>query len=131
MKHYSASVCFLFLAFVGYSLDCDFIELVFPRNTGTGDPNRVSIDIVNCIACSVTQSSLTLCNTIDCSPSVHGDSPGKNTGISTLCSVVTAVGRKDNKEGIYVYAYTKLVHFAVQQKHNIVKQLYSKKKKKM
>ena len=34
--------------------------------------------------CRVTQSCLTLCNTIDCSllgASVHGDSPGKNTGV--------------------------------------------------
>ena len=32
----------------------------------------------------VTQSCLTLCNPMDCSlpgPSVHGDSPGKNTGV--------------------------------------------------
>ena len=35
----------------------------------------------------VAQSCLTLCNPIDCSPpgsSVHGDSPGKNTGVSNL-----------------------------------------------
>ena len=34
---------------------------------------------------SVTQSCPTLCNRMDCSPpgfSVHGDSPGKNTGVS-------------------------------------------------
>ena len=34
--------------------------------------------------CEVTQSCLTLCNSMDCSPadsSVHGDSPGKNTGV--------------------------------------------------
>ena len=34
--------------------------------------------------CLVTQSCLTLCNPVDCSPpdsSVHGDSPGKNTGV--------------------------------------------------
>ena len=34
--------------------------------------------------CLVTQSCPTLCNLIDCSPpgaSVHGDSPGKNTGM--------------------------------------------------
>ena len=32
----------------------------------------------------VAQSCLTLCNPVDCSPpgsSVHGDSPGKNTGV--------------------------------------------------
>ena len=34
--------------------------------------------------CLITQSCLTLCDTIDCSPqgsSVHGDSSGKNTGV--------------------------------------------------
>ena len=34
--------------------------------------------------CLVTQSCLTLCDPIDCSlpgSSVHGDSPGKNTGV--------------------------------------------------
>ena len=34
--------------------------------------------------CLVTQSCLTLCEPLDCSPagsSVHGDSPGKNTGV--------------------------------------------------
>ena len=37
--------------------------------------------------CLVTQSCPTLCNSMDCSPpgsSVHGDSPGKNTGMGTL-----------------------------------------------
>ena len=34
--------------------------------------------------CSIAQSCLTLCDPMDCSPpgsSVHGDSPGKNTGV--------------------------------------------------
>ena len=36
------------------------------------------------VLCSVTQSCLTLCDTMNCSLlgfSVHGDSPGKNTGV--------------------------------------------------
>ena len=36
------------------------------------------------VLCLVAQSCLTLCHPIDCSPSgssVHGDSPGKNTGV--------------------------------------------------
>ena len=36
------------------------------------------------VLCLVTQSCLTLCDPMDCSPphsSVHGDSPGKNTGV--------------------------------------------------
>ena len=39
--------------------------------------------IINCM-CLVAQSCPTLCNPMDCSPpgfSVHGDSPGKNTGV--------------------------------------------------
>ena len=38
--------------------------------------------------CLVTQSCVTLCNPMDCSPtgsSVHGDSPGKNTGMGLPC----------------------------------------------
>ena len=38
----------------------------------------------DCCCCSVTQSCLTLHNPMDCSPpgsSVHGDSPGQNTGV--------------------------------------------------
>ena len=37
-----------------------------------------------CVLCLVAQSCPTLCNLMDCSPpgsSVHGDSPGKNTGV--------------------------------------------------
>ena len=36
------------------------------------------------VLCLVAQSCLTLCDAMDCSPpgsSVHGDSPGKNTGV--------------------------------------------------
>ena len=39
---------------------------------------------VSAVLCWVTQSCLTLCEPIDCSPpdsSVHGDSSGKNTGV--------------------------------------------------
>ena len=37
-----------------------------------------------CVACLVSQSCLTLCDTVDCSPpgsSVHRDCPGKNTEV--------------------------------------------------
>ena len=37
-----------------------------------------------CAKCLVAQLCLTLCDPMDCSPpgsSVHGDSPGKNTGV--------------------------------------------------
>ena len=39
--------------------------------------------------CLVTQSCPTLCSLMDCSPpgsSVHGDSPGKNTGVGSMPS---------------------------------------------
>ena len=39
------------------------------------------------ILCLVSQSCLTLCNPMDCSPSgssLHGDSPGRNTGVGCL-----------------------------------------------
>ena len=42
--------------------------------------------------CLVAQSCPTLCDTLDCSPpgsSVHGDSPGKNTGVG--CHVLLQV----------------------------------------
>jgi len=39
-----------------------------------------------------------------------------STGNSTLCSVVTYMGTKSKKEGIYVYIG--LIHFAVQQARN-------------
>ena len=42
------------------------------------------IDISYAVLCLVTQSCPTLCYPMDCSPpgsSVHGDSPGKNTGV--------------------------------------------------
>ena len=44
----------------------------------------ISHDVLCAVLCLVTQSCLTLCNPMDCSPpgySVHGDSPGKNTGV--------------------------------------------------
>ena len=41
----------------------------------------------------VTQSYQTLCDSLDCSPpgsSIHGDSPGKNTGVGT-CSLLQGI----------------------------------------
>ena len=43
-----------------------------------------SVNFQQAVLCLVTQSCLTLCDLMDCSPpgsSVHGDSPGKNTGV--------------------------------------------------
>ena len=43
------------------------------------------------VLCLVSQSCLTLCNPTDCSlpgSSVHGDSPGKNTGVSCVALLI-------------------------------------------
>ena len=61
-------------------LSCCVPELKFCQNLG------VSEWLMQLI-CLVTQSCLTPCNPMDCSPpgsSVHGDSPGKNTPLSGL-----------------------------------------------
>ena len=45
------------------------------------------------VLCLVAQSCLTLCNPVDCSPpgsSVHGDSPGKNTGMG-CCALLQGI----------------------------------------
>ena len=64
---------------------------VLVKFTGTGSRQtwgwNQAIELSRCQVinmCLVTQSCLTLCNPVDCSPpgsSVHGDSPGKNTGV--------------------------------------------------
>ena len=44
---------------------------------------------ISYVLCLVTQSRPNLCNPMDCSPSVpsvHGDSPGKNTGMGSMAS---------------------------------------------
>ena len=49
--------------------------------------------------CLVTQSCLTLCDPMDCSllgSSVHGDSPGKNTGVGCHALLIY----------IYIYIHT-------------------------
>ena len=47
--------------------------------------SRVNFSLQSCVVlCLVTQSCLTLCDPMECSPpgfSVHGDSPGENTGV--------------------------------------------------
>ena len=43
--------------------------------------------LINYVPCLVSQSCLTLCDPMDCSPpgsSVRGNSPGQNTGVSSL-----------------------------------------------
>ena len=46
--------------------------------------SHLSIYTMEYCACLVTQSCLTFCDPTDCSlpgSSIHGDSPGKNTGV--------------------------------------------------
>ena len=54
-------------------------------------PESYNMVTIRCLAvlCSVTQSCSTLCNHMNCSPpssSVHGESPGKNSGVG--CQVL-------------------------------------------
>ena len=66
---------------------CAAVHGIAKSQTGLG--NWTTIVDLQCIAsyldiCLVTQSCLTLCNPMDCSPpgsSVHGDSPDKNIGV--------------------------------------------------
>ena len=53
--------------------------------------------------CSVAQSCLTLCDPTDCSPpgsSVHGDSPGKNTGVGWHALLQGIFLTQESKRGI-------------------------------
>ena len=56
-----------------------------PDHEAKGKAKPVPKGPIPCVCvCLVAQSYLTICNPMDCSPagsSVHGDSPGKNTGV--------------------------------------------------
>ena len=55
-----------------------------PNVHSTSVYNSQDLEATCTVLCIVTHSCLTLCDTMDCStssPSVHGDSPGKNTGV--------------------------------------------------
>ena len=57
------------------------------KREGGGMSWEIGIDIyanIYAVLCLVSLSCLTLCDPVDCSPpgsSVHGDAPGKNTGV--------------------------------------------------
>ena len=63
---------------------CSILERILKyqdKLRACGNPQWVNC---SCCCCIVAQSCLTLSNPMDCSPpgsSVHGDSPGKNTGV--------------------------------------------------
>ena len=49
------------------------------------DVKKLESSYVAGVLCLVSQSCLALCDSMDCSPpgsSIHGDSPGNNTGVS-------------------------------------------------
>ena len=55
------------------------------------------------VLCSVAQLCLTLCNPMDCSlpgSSVHGDSPGKNTGVGCHPSLQGTFPTQGSKPGL-------------------------------
>ena len=54
------------------------------KQIGDAHSGTCSVCVCYAVLCLVTQLYLTLCNPMDCNPpgtSVHGDSPGKNTGV--------------------------------------------------
>ena len=55
------------------------------------------------VLCFVTQLCPTLCDPTDCSPpgsSVHGDSPGKNTGVCSLSLLQGIFPTQESKQGL-------------------------------
>ena len=55
-----------------------------PEFWTSGPKSCERFPVILCVLCLVAQLRPTLCNPVDCSPpgsSVHGDSPGKNTGV--------------------------------------------------
>ena len=62
-----------------------YLELEIKRTGDVGRPFIVRESEEEALSCAVlTQLCPTLCDPMDCSPpgsSVHGDSPGKNTGV--------------------------------------------------
>ena len=70
----NSNYCSSLLACPSFSLNLDTFQ----------EMNHVLFILYPCAVCLVTQLCLTLCDAMDCSPpgsSVHGDSPGKNTGV--------------------------------------------------
>ena len=74
---------------IAYSTWCQIHDLQ-RRELTSGPETRLDRSelfcsrVLCCVLCLVTQPCLTLCDPTDCSPpgsSVHGDSPGKKTGV--------------------------------------------------
>ena len=57
-----------------------------------------------CMLCLVSQSCPTLCDPMDCSPpgsSVHGDSPGKNTGVGCHALLQGIIPTQGSNPGLW------------------------------
>ena len=82
---------FIFIFNFDVNINVSFLQTLFPifpsfvsHLVKTSHFSKTSVSTITCFLCLVTQSCLTLCDPMDCSPpdsSVHGDSPGKNTGV--------------------------------------------------
>ena len=71
------------------------------------------------VPCLVNQSCVTLCHPMDCSPpsfSIHGDSPGKNTGMVSMPSSKGTSQPRDRTQvscfagGFFAFWATREVH---------------------
>ena len=83
---------FIFIFNFDVNINVSFLQTLFPifpsfvsHLVKTSHFSKTLVSTITCFLCLVTQSCLTLCDPMDCSPpdsSVHGDSPGKNTGVN-------------------------------------------------
>ena len=70
-----------------------------------------------CALCFVSQSCLTLCNPMDCSPpgsSIHGDSPGKNTGVGCYTLLQGIFPTQGSNPGLLLFRWI-LYHLSHQE----------------
>ena len=68
------------------TLTVQYPERIYNKTSVTAQKAYKQIHIHMAVLCLVPQSRLSLCDPMDCSPpgsSVHGDSPGKNTGVGS------------------------------------------------
>ena len=84
------------------------------------------------VLCIGTQSCLTLCDPMDCSPpdsTVHGDSPGQNTGVGWHASSRGSSHPRDQAQVSYIAgrfftSWATREAWCMAETNNIVKQLY-------
>ena len=80
------------------------MKVKFLQGTHVTDPDHVTADITQgSVLCLVTRPCLTLCDAIDCNPpgsSVHGDSPGRNTGVGYHALLQGIFSTQGSKPGL-------------------------------